>query len=215
MGCVFFSIMLYAIAYLLVAIMARIFFRLRIIGRENIPEDDGVIVAANHLSYLDIPLLGYSIGRRADYMGKKELFGIPLIGSLFRILGGFPIDREKLDRTALREAVKRLKSGRVVVIYPEGRRSPDGELQAGKPGIGVIVRMSGKKVIPAAIHGTDKAMPAGRWIIRPAPVTIKFGKPLDFSDLIKKRDEKEGVENITKTIMDNIATLMDSPILPS
>lgn len=202
--------MLYTIAYLFVAIVSRLFFRLRIIGRENIPKEDGVIVASNHLSYLDIPLLGYSIGRRADYMGKKELFSIPLISVLFRMLGGFPIDRERLDRTALREAVRRLKSGRVIVIYPEGRRSIDGKLQPGKPGIGIIVRMSGKKVVPVAIQGTDKAMPVGKWMIRPAPVTIKFGKPLDFSDLIKKRDEKESVEKITETIMGNIADLLES-----
>lgn len=202
--------MLYTIAYFFVAIVSRLFFRLRIIGRENIPKEDGVIVASNHLSYLDIPLLGYGIGRRADYMGKKELFSIPLISALFRMLGGFPIDREKLDRAALREAVRRLKSGRVIVIYPEGRRSIDGKLQPGKPGIGIIVKMSGKKVVPAAIQGTDRAMPVGKWMIRPAPVTIKFGKPLDFRDLIKKGDEKESVEKITETIMDNIANLLES-----
>lgn len=192
--------MLYSIAYLFVAIVARVYFRLRIIGRENIPENGGVIVASNHLSYLDIPLIGYSIGRRADYMGKKELFNIPVISSLFLILGGFPVDRDKIDRGALREAVKRLKSGRVIVIYPEGSRSQDGRLQPGKPGIGMIVRMSGAKVVPAAIKGTDKAMPIGGWLIRPAPVTIKFGKPIDFSD------EKD-IEKITKTIMENIASL--------
>lgn len=142
-------------------------------------------------------------------MGKKDLFHIPVISTLFRMLGGFPIDREKLDRTALREAVRRLKAGRVIVIYPEGRRSIDGKLQSGKPGIGIIVRMSGKKVVPAAIQGTDKAMPVGKWLIRPAPVTIRFGKPLDFSRLIKKGDEKESIEKITKTVMDSIAALIE------
>jgi len=199
--------MLYSIAYVLVAIISRIYFRLHITGRENIPKEGGVIIASNHLSYLDIPLLGYSIGRRADYMGKRELFNIPIISSLFRTLGGFPIDRDKLDRTALKDAVKRLKSGRVIVVYPEGTRSRDSILQPGKPGVGIIVKMSGAKVVPAAIQGTDRAMPIGAWLIRPAKVTVKFGKPLDFNNLAKSGNEKEGVEMITKTIMESISTL--------
>lgn len=206
--------MLYSIAYVLVAIISRIYFRLHITGRENIPKEGGVIIASNHLSYLDIPLLGYSIGRRADYMGKRELFNIPIISSLFRTLGGFPIDRDKLDRTALKDAVKRLKSGRVIVVYPEGTRSQDGRLQPGKPGVGIIVRMSGAKVVPAAIQGTDRAMPIGAWFIRPAKVTVKFGKPLDFNNLAKSGNEKEGVEMITKTIMENISTLLAFEVVP-
>jgi len=206
--------MLYSIAYVLVAIISRIYFRLHITGRENIPKEGGVIIASNHLSYLDIPLLGYSIGRRADYMGKRELFNIPIISSLFRTLGGFPIDRDKLDRAALKDAVKRLKSGRVIVVYPEGTRSRDSILQPGKPGVGIIVKMSGAKVVPAAIQGTDRAMPIGAWLIRPAKVTVKFGKPLDFNNLAKSGNEKEGVEMITKTIMENISTLLAFEVVP-
>jgi len=206
--------MLYSIAYVFVAIISRIYFRLHITGRENIPKEGGVIIASNHLSYLDIPLLGYSIGRRADYMGKRELFNIPIISYLLRTLGGFPIDRDKLDRAALKDAVKRLKSGRVIVVYPEGTRSRDSILQPGKPGVGIIVKMSGAKVVPAAIQGTDRAMPIGAWLIRPAKVTVKFGKPLDFNNLAKSGNEKEGVEMITKTIMENISTLLAFEVVP-
>ncbi len=206
------------IARFFIGIISRLFLRVRILGLENIPKNDGVIIAANHLSYLDIPLLGYSVyrmGRRADFMGKKELFTVPILGSFLRLLGGFPIDRERVDRAALREAVKRLRSGRIVVIYPEGRRSRDGRLQSGKPGIGIIVRMSGKKVIPVAIQGTDKAMPVGKWVLRQAPVTIRFGPPLSFSHLINGGSEKENIEQITKSIMDHIAAIIESPIPPS
>jgi len=213
--------MFYDITCLFIGIFARLFFRLRIIGSENIPEEGGVIIASNHLSYLDIPLLGYSINktrrRHAEFMAKKELFAIPVIGFLFQKLSSFPIDREKVDRAGLREAVKRLRSERMVAIYPEGTRSRDGRLQAGKPGVGVIVRMSGKKVVPAAIQGTDKALPPGRWIVRPTPVTIKFGRPLDFGDIGKgenEGNEKESAEQITKVIMDHIAELAESLSTP-
>ncbi|MBI5407577.1 MAG: 1-acyl-sn-glycerol-3-phosphate acyltransferase [Nitrospirae bacterium] len=217
--------MFYDVTCFFIGIFARLFFPLRIIGSENIPEEGGVIIAANHLSYLDIPLLGYSINktrqRHADFMAKKELFAIPVIGFLFQKLSSFPIDREKVDRAGLREAVKRLRSGRMVAIYPEGTRSRDGRLHAGKPGVGMIVRMSGKKVVPAAIQGTDKALPPGRWLAKPTPVTIKFGRPLDFCDVGKggkggkEGNERESAEQITKVIMDSIAVLAESLSTPS
>lgn len=209
--------MFYFIVCFLSGLMARIFLSIRVIGIENIPKDGSVIIAANHLSYLDIPLLGYStysIRRDVDYMGKKELFAIPVIGYLLRKLGGFPVDREKLDRTAFREAVKRLRSGRVLIIYPEGRRSRDGSLQPGKPGVGMIVKMSGVKVVPAAIIGTDKALPPGSWMLQPAPVTIEFGKPLDLTSMVESTGEKADIEKITNIIMEGINTLIKSR-LPS
>lgn len=199
--------MFYSFTCFLIGIVARIFFSIRIIDHENIPKEGAVIIAANHLSNLDIPFLAYSIGRGADFMGKKELFNVPLFGYLLRMLNGFPVDREKIDRAALREAVKRLKTGRVLVIYPEGRRSPDGTLQPGKPGVGMLVRMSGAKVIPAAIIGTDKAMPRGSWFMKPVPVTIKFGKPIDFNCMAENTGEKGDVVKITKIIMDKIGEL--------
>lgn len=193
----------YIIVIYFISIFARLVFRVRVSGVENIPTSGGVIVAANHVSFLDIPLLAYSLIRHANFIAKKELCTIPVLGTLLRLLGAIPIDREKPDRPALREITKKLNSGNVVVIYPEGTRSLNGKLQAGKPGVGFIVRMSGKKVVPAAIIGTDKAMPSGSWFLRPYPVTIRFGKPLDFSEW------KEDVK-ITKVIMDNIAGLLDS-----
>lgn len=202
--------MFYAIVCFLISIFSPV-FSLRIIGRENIPREGGVIIASNHMSYLDIPLLGYSMfttGRRADFMAKKELFSIPVLGFLLRMLGGFPIDRAKYDRVALREAVKRLKAGNMVVIYPEGTRSIDGRLQSGKSGVGLIVKMSSKKVIPVGIKGTDKALPVGKWLPKPYPVTITFGEPLDFSNMMEKNDEKSNAEEITDTIMGNIAALI-------
>src|SRR4030066_1819462 len=159
--------MLYSIAVLIISIFARVFFRLKVSGVEKIPLSGGVIIAANHFSYLDIPLLSYGLNRPANFGGKKQLFTIPIVGTLLRLLGAIPIDREKIDRSAIREIMKKLNSGNVVVIYPEGTRSLNGKLQAGKPGVGFIVRMSGKKVVPAAIIGTDKAMPSGGWILRP------------------------------------------------
>ncbi len=210
---------LYSIVIAVISLLARFIFRLKVSGIENIPVTGGVIIAANHLSYLDIPLLGYSLNRPANFIGKKELFTIPVVGSILRLLGGIPINREKTDRSAIREIMKKLKSGNVVVIYPEGTRSLNGRLQAGKHGVGFIVRMSCSKVVPAAIAGTDKAMPSGSWFIRPYPVTIRFGKLLDFSDNVSRKDrvgmgfssEVQSTDStITQVIMDNIADLLEA-----
>src|SRR4030067_1835637 len=202
--------MLYSIAVFIISIFARLLFRLKVSGVENIPLSGGVIIAANHFSYLDIPLLSYGLNRTANFVGKKQLFTIPIVGTLLRLLGGIPIDREKIDRSALREIMKKLNSGNVVVIYPEGTRSHDGRLQPGKPGGGFIFRMSGKKVVPTAILGTDKAMPSGSWFIRPHPVTIRFGEPLDFSENPQK-SEKQGLDSqISQEIMAKIAALFET-----
>ncbi len=205
-----FGRILYSIVIFIISILARLIFRLKVSGIENIPSSGGVIIAANHLSYLDIPLLGYSLNRPANFIGKKGLFTIPVVGTLLRLLGGIPIDREKVDRTALREIIKRLNSGNIVVIYPEGTRSLNGRLQPGKPGVGFIIRMSGKKVVPAAITGTDKAMPVGSRRIKPYPVTIRFGKPLDLSNVVKGPSDESLDVKITKEIMNNISALLDT-----
>lgn len=202
--------MLYSITVFIISIFARLLFRLKVSGIENIPLSGGVIIASNHCSYLDIPLLSYGLNRHANFIGKKQLFTIPVLGTLLRLLGAIPIDRENVDRSALREIMKKLKSGNIVVIYPEGTRSPDGRLQPGKPGVGFIVRMSGMKVVPTAMLGTDKAMPSGRWFIRPHPVTIRFGAPLDFSENPPKSEKQDVDSRITQEIMGKIAALLEA-----
>jgi len=199
--------MLYSILHVLVSILARILFRLEVTGAENVPPEGGVIIAPNHRSYLDIPLVGCSVKRHLDFMGKKELFHIPLLGYIFRVLGGFPIDRDRMDRSALREAANRLKQGRAIVIYPEGTRSRDGRLLPGRPGIGLIVKMTGARVVPVAISGTEKAMPAGSWFIRPAKVRIKFGQPMNFEEIIKH--DRDCVNRITDHVMSAIGKLLN------
>jgi len=188
--------MLYKIAHVLVYALARLFFRLTVVGVENIPKEGGVIVAANHNSYFDIPLLGCSLIRRAENIAKSELFRNRFIAALFTALGGFPVRRGRFDRSAISEAVKRLKDGRLLAIYPEGRRSPDGRLQPAMPGIGLLVMKSGAVVVPAYIQGAHPVRLFRR-------VTVIFGKPLAFKGEIDL-SEKEGV--IPKILYARIAS---------
>lgn len=197
--------MFYRIAHVIVFALARFFFRLKVIDVSNVPASGGVIVAANHNSYFDIPLLGCSLFRPADNIAKSELFRNRIVAAFFRMLGGFPVRRGTVDRVALKEAVGRLKAGRLLAFYPEGTRSKTGRLQEGKPGIGMIVAQSGAPVVPAFILGTAPVR-----LFR--PVTVIFGKPIDFKFEIEMA-EKEGMNpkdlyvTISKQVISQIAEL--------
>ena len=200
--------MLYRIAHWVVWTLARLFFRIRVIGESQVPREGGVIVAANHNSYFDIPLLGCALSRRADNIAKSELFENWMLAALFRALGGFPVRRGTIDRQAIGEAVRRLKAGHLLVMYPEGTRSKDGRLQPPKPGIGMIAAQSEAKVVPAYLLGTAPVRPFRK-------VTILFGKPLDFKGQTQEieKAEKEGINpkilyaTISQEIMNEIAGL--------
>lgn len=200
--------MLYRIAHVVVYLFAKVFFRLKVIGEANVPREGGGIVAANHNSYFDIPFLGCALRRRADNIAKSELFENRVVAFFFRALGGFPVRRGRVDRMAMHEAVERLKAGRLLAYYPEGTRSKDGRLQPAKSGIGLVVVQSGAKVVPAYIRGTGPVRLFH-------PVTVVFGKPLDFQGAVKAA-EKEGVNpkelyvTISQEIMGQIAQLEKS-----
>jgi 1-acyl-sn-glycerol-3-phosphate acyltransferase len=156
---------------------------------------------------LDIPLLGCALKRRADFIGKSELFTNPIVGFLFRRLGGFPIKRGSIDRSALVEAVRRLKAGRLVVFYPEGKRSEDGRLQQPKPGIGMVAVKAQVPIIPALIEGTGQVLPKRSWRLRFHPVVIRFGPPLDPSEFEGVDPDKLTYTKISQAVMEGIQKL--------
>jgi 1-acyl-sn-glycerol-3-phosphate acyltransferase len=190
--------------------MARVLFRLQVTGQQHIPKAGGVVIAANHASYLDIPILGCGMPRRSSFMGRLDLFSGPAAW-LMRYMGWIPIRRERVDRTGFDEAVRRLKAGEAVVIYPEGSRSEDGHFQPGKPGVGMLVAATGCPVIPARLEGTYDVLPPGAKWIRLRPISVTFGEPMDFSELLKEMDDekkkKEIYQRISQEIMDRIASL--------
>ncbi|HET6466548.1 MAG TPA: lysophospholipid acyltransferase family protein [Nitrospiria bacterium] len=199
--------MLYAVSHAIVKILGRLLLRLRVIGAEQIPKTGPVLFAPNHVSYLDIPLLGAMIDRRLHFMGKSSLFRGRFVGWLYRKLNGFPIKKGARSRAGLMEAVHRLKQGHCVVMYPEGGRSINGSLQEPMPGIGMIVAMSGAKVIPVYLAGTDKVLPVGAWMIRIHPVTVFIGEPIDFTEQIQKENGKDLYLQISRTVMEQIVKL--------
>jgi len=207
---------LYWTIWVIVRVAATVLFRLQVTGQQHIPKTGGVLIAANHASYLDIPVVGCGLPRQASYIGRMDLFPGP-VGWLMRYLGWIPIRRERVDRGGFEEAITRIKAGEVVVMYPEGSRTEDGRLQPGKPGVGMIVAATGCPVVPAYLGGTFDVLPPGARWIRLQPMRVIYGEPMTFSTLLNERGDertkKELYQRISQEIMDRIAALegIESP----
>lgn len=201
------SAIVYWFLWLLFNAIGRLFFRYRVIGQEGIPKQGGLLIAANHASYLDIPFLGCGIPRRVAFLGRQDLFPFPGLRPVFRWLGWIPIRVDRFDRGGLGKAIQLIRSGKAVVIYPEGRRSPDGRLRPGKPGIGTIVAATRCPVVPAYIAGTYDALPPGSARLRFAPIRVTFGKPIDFSQEAQRYQGKEFYRYVSRAVMARIAEL--------
>jgi 1-acyl-sn-glycerol-3-phosphate acyltransferase len=151
--------------------------------------------------------------RRAWYLGRSDLFPVPVLNRILRALGWIPLRLGRLDRDAFGKAISLIQSGKVVVIFPEGSRSLDGRLGQPKAGIGVIVSQTGCPVVPAYIKGTFDALPSGTRWPRFCRVTVKFGSPLRFEhgELQEKGDAKRFYQQVSRTVIAQIAALGDVP----
>ncbi|MCM8805077.1 MAG: 1-acyl-sn-glycerol-3-phosphate acyltransferase [Candidatus Omnitrophica bacterium] len=175
-----------------------LFFLIEIKGRKNIPKKGGFIIASNHLSYLDPPLIGFACSRKLYYFAKSSLFKIKVLSNLIKILGAIPIERES-SPLSLRKGLDILKKGEGLVIFPEGTRSKNGEIKEGKFGIGFLVVKSKVPVIPVKLIGTNKALPPDKKFIRLKKIKVIIGEPL----YIENKNYKE----ISKIVMDMIKRL--------
>jgi len=142
-------------------------------GAENIPTDGPVIVVINHVSMWDPILVGCGISRQVWYMAKEELFKVPLLGWAIKNLGAFPVKRGQRDTSAIRQSLKVLKDGRILGIFPEGKRSKTGELQQGLPGMVLLMERSQAPVVPIRVYGTKHLLTKG-W----GKIGIVVGEPL-------------------------------------
>ena len=154
-----------------------IYFRLRRLGREHIPEG-GVILAANHRSFLDPFAIGCCVGRPIYFVAKRELFKNPLSGWFLNCMGAFPVRRGESDEESVATSLALLERGEAVVIFPEGTRIRTGSLQRPKRGVGRLALESGKPVVPIAVTGSERARDG--WKIKPVKVHIRAGAPLTF-----------------------------------
>jgi 1-acyl-sn-glycerol-3-phosphate acyltransferase len=193
------SLWFYRFAQLFVRTSLRVWNGLRVIGVGNVPAQGAVILACNHAAYLDPPTLGCCLRRPVAYMAKSELFRIPVLGTVIRALGAFPVDRSRGDVAAFKAASAVLEGGAVLGIFPEGTRHKDGP---GKPQLGValLAARTGATVVPAYVSGTSQAG-------RRAKVTVVFGEPFQFEPGRKAR--REDLAKWTDELMSRIYGLRE------
>ena len=142
----------------------------------------GALLVSNHVSFLDVFVLGIPLDFAINYVARSTLF-FPPLGGLIRSVGGFPIQREGMGASGLKETLKRLRNGGIVLLFPEGTRSPDGELRTLKSGISVLAARAKVPIIPAAVAGTFEAWPRTWPFPRPFPIRIHYGPPIFPEDL--------------------------------
>lgn len=194
--------MLYWILRSICVLLCKIFFRVKVYGRRNIPKNGGFILASNHLSHLDPVVLGVVCPRRLNFMARHDLFLHRFFGGLISRLGAFPVKRNTADRWALKEAMKRLNRGGGLVLFPEGARQAGMNNQASVPqgGIGFLAAKVNVPVIPAYIKGTQTALPKGAKCIKPGRVSVYFGEKIYI-------ERRLPYHEIASTIMANITQL--------
>jgi 1-acyl-sn-glycerol-3-phosphate acyltransferase len=152
-------------------------YGLRATGRENVPAEGGALLVCNHLSHLDVFVIGVPLLRPLNYVARSTLF-LPVLGFLIRSVGGFAIQREGMGAQGLKETLRRVRAGGIVSLFPEGTRSPDGELAPLKSGIAVLAARTRVPIIPAAVAGTFEAWPREQRLPHPHRLRIHYGRPI-------------------------------------
>lgn len=172
------SIWVYTLARIVLTVPTVLLYRVKVIGRKNVPRRGGLILAPNHFSQMDHFFAGVYLRRKIRFMGKSQLFGPPVLTAILKHGGVFPVRRGHRDEEAMKTAFTLLDQGEMVLIYAEGGRSRSGELGEPKRGIGRIALESGAPVVPVAIYGSAGVR---RWKrLRFPQVTIEFGQPRSF-----------------------------------
>ncbi len=196
----------YNIFYNLAKLFARLFFQMRVIHPERMIEQGPLILAVNHTSFIDPPLAGICSRRGVYYLARKTLLKWPFFGPLFTALFVITVDRDGNDMSALREVIKKIREGNGVLLFPEGTRSKDGNLQPGRAGIGLVIAKTGAPVLPMRIFGAFEAFPKNAKMPHFSPVTVVIGEPLYFES-IELEASREAYQLLGDRVMEAIAKL--------
>lgn len=180
------------------------YFRWRVFHPERVPREGAAILAANHTSFLDPPLVGSGLPRRVTMLARQSLFRFPVFGSLLRAWHAVPVDPRGGSPAGLKAIADSLQTGQAVLIFPEGTRSADGQIKPARSGLGLVVIRSQAPVIPIRIWGTYEAYGRGLHCPRPKPVAVKYGHPLPFLELRQEaqRCSKQRLKAIYQEVTD-------------
>jgi len=174
---------IYLLGWLSFRLVYKFYFGWRVYNAERVPLKGPVILACNHASFLDPMLVGAALKRDINYLARETLFDFPVVGWVLRQWNSVPVDREGGGAKGLKAILDRLLNGGGIILFPEGTRSRDGQLQGARSGIGLTVIKSDAPVVPARVFGTYQAYGRNMRIPRPRRVGVKFGEPMLFEQL--------------------------------
>jgi 1-acyl-sn-glycerol-3-phosphate acyltransferase len=184
-------------------------YRVEVSGYENIPKSGRLILCSNHLSYVDpLIIVGY-FSRHVYFMAKKEVFNIRVLGEIISFLNAFSVNRDSLDRKAIKNSIEILNSDEVLCMFPEGTRSTEGVIRDGHKGVGLISILSSSPILPMALSGTNKIIQKPRKRIFFPKVKIIYGNLIDTSSIIKENDNKTAISIILNKTMGSIKELYE------
>ncbi|HSX11092.1 MAG TPA: (d)CMP kinase [Chlamydiales bacterium] len=200
----------YRVAYFFARIFFKCCFRLRIYGLEHF-RPGAAIIAANHTSYYDPPVLSISCPEEVHFLARGSLFDVPLLGRLIRLLNSHPVERSASDTQTLRAMIALLSKGKKLILFPEGRRSPDGKLRSFERGLAFLVQKAHCRVIPAYIQGTFEAWPRGGKIPKLfGKMTVVFGTSIEWEETLDKKVAQERVMTQTETSIRRLKEWLDA-----
>lgn len=203
----------YFAGWSLFRLMYSTYFRWQVYHPERVPKNGPVILASNHASFLDPPLVGSGLPRGINYLARESLFRYPLVSSILHSWNAVPVDRDGGGAAGLRAILDRLHAGGAIILFPEGTRTRDGKLQPARSGIGLTVIKSAAPVVPVRVFGTYEAFGRHLRFPRPHRVAVKYGFPIDFpafrseAQICSRTRLKEIYQEVAKEIMKAIASL--------
>ena len=197
----------YNIFYNLAKLLARMIFSMRVIHPERMVESGPLLIAVNHSSFFDPPLAGICSRRGVYYLARKTLLKWPFLGPLFPAMNVIPVERDGNDMSALREVIKKVKEGNAVLLFPEGTRSLDGDLQPARAGIGLVIAKTGAPVLPMRIFGAYEAFPKNARRFQLSQISVVIGEPIHFSAEEISNSSRETYQLLSNRVMDAIAAL--------
>ena len=196
----------YRIGWIIFRAIFATYFRWRAFGAENVPLQGGVILASNHASFLDPPLVGAGLKRGINFLARESLFRFPIMGAVLRSWNVVPVDREGGGAKGLKNILDRLLNGAGIILFPEGTRTKDGQLQPARSGIGLTVIKSTAPVVPVRVFGTFEAYGRNHQFPRPHRLVVKYGRTMNFENLRAeaKTCEKARLKEIYQQVADEI-----------
>lgn len=196
----------YWLGHSLFRALARGLYDFRVVGADRLNFEGPALIAANHVSFLDPPFIGQAFDSPIHYFARKTLFDHPVAGWILREWQTIPIDRDKPDASSLKATIRLLRSGKKVLIFPEGTRSLDGSLQKPEAGVGLFIAKSGAPVLPVRIFGTYDAYPRGAKFLRPALITLVIGEK--YQPVLPEKDQgRDLYQHLAEEVMTKIAAL--------